>query len=377
MSNQKKEITIDGRPIEVEGVHEVTGGNGKKYYYLRLEGKNKRKRLIVDKGIKEFYKSYDQAKDFFVQQTVQGNLNWLIEEYKNSYEYKNLRPASQKTYNHFIKEISLKFGYLLLDDLNENTIINHVMKWRDEMSDKPAKADGVLKLFCAILQWGKTRVIIKYNHLSDIKRIYKNDRSDMVWGIGEIEQFMSRAYFQLKTAFLMTYFTGQRIGDVLKFQWKDIVRDENTGDSFLCIKQSKTGAKVNIFINEYIKSLLTVIPKVHDTILTNEYGLPWHYPTFNAECPPIYAMKNKLHIHDLRGTFMSDLNQAGLSPAQIAVVSGHASGGGSAVVRGYLAKTITKEMQDAGKKASKEAMVLHEKILDKKGCFTNVLQKKL
>ena len=74
-----------------------------------------------------------------------------------------------------------------------------------------------------------------------------------------------------------------------------------------------------------LKKVLDIQPKVEPTIFTSPTGIAWTESTLHRHFKPIRikAEAEDLHWHDLRGTLVSMLGEAGCSEIQVAAITGH------------------------------------------------------
>ncbi len=118
---------------------------------------------------------------------------------------------------------------------------------------------------------------------------------------------------------MMALQTGQRQGDLLKATWSAY------DGRWLEVHQSKAGCRVHIPCS---KNLIAALDKEHRqavTIMTSRKGPPWKADNFRQRwrATARRAGIENLTFHDLRGTFITLLTQAGATPQQIATISGH------------------------------------------------------
>ena len=89
----------------------------------------------------------------------------------------------------------------------------------------------------------------------------------------------------------------------------------------------RTGAVVNFPVHKLqaLKQVLDIQPKVGPTIFTSPRGKPWGNTNLHLAMVPCRKKANAddLHWHDLRGTLVSMLAEAGCSEIQIAAITGH------------------------------------------------------
>jgi len=91
------------------------------------------------------------------------------------------------------------------------------------------------------------------------------------------------------------------------------------------LRQSKTGARVEIRVGAPLKAALDATPRRSPIILTNKAGRPWTEHGFRASwrLACIAAGIAELRFNDLRGTAVTRLALSGASAPQIAYLTGH------------------------------------------------------
>ena len=83
------------------------------------------------------------------------------------------------------------------------------------------------------------------------------------------------------------------------------------------------------------------MPRISLLILTTKSGQPFKKRYFARlwEKATIDAGLSELHFHDLRGTAITMLSEAGNTPQQVASVTGHSVRTVHAIIENYLART--------------------------------------
>ena len=89
--------------------------------------------------------------------------------------------------------------------------------------------------------------------------------------------------------------------------------------------------------------MLASVPRVGPVILTNAHKRPWTSNGFRDAWRKSSrkAGITDLHFHDLRGTAVTRLSEAGCTPQEIARFTGHALRDVAAILDRYLARTDT------------------------------------
>jgi integrase len=139
--------------------------------------------------------------------------------------------------------------------------------------------------------------------------------------------------------------TGQRQGDIIKLpwtaydgQWIRLVRDRRNG---LDTRQGKTKASVEIPATADLRAILDVTPRNGRTILLNSEGNPWTNGALQKAMLDTKARAgvSALTFHDLRGTAVTRLAEAGCTNAEIASITGHSLQSVATILATYLGRT--------------------------------------
>ena len=154
-----------------------------------------------------------------------------------------------------------------------------------------------------MLSWAVSRGKLTANHILGFKRLYSSDRSDILWLEEHIRAFMAVASLEMQQALILALHTGQRLSDLLRVAWT------NYDGKFLRIRQSKGGVVVTIPCTKAWKEA------------SDAAGLV------------------DLHFHDLRGTAVTMLAEAGCTVPEIAAITGHSLKTVTTILEKYLSRT--------------------------------------
>ncbi|MEL6967268.1 MAG: tyrosine-type recombinase/integrase [Pseudomonadota bacterium] len=114
-------------------------------------------------------------------------------------------------------------------------------------------------------------------------------------------------------------------------------------DGRLWIKPPRTGKRTPAAIpcTQTLQAELESWSRTDAVILTTKTGLPWKARHFKGEWKKIAdaAGIEDLHFHDLRGTAITMLSEAGRTPQQVASITGHSMKSISSILDRYLART--------------------------------------
>jgi integrase len=186
-----------------------------------------------------------------------------------------------------------------------------------------------------ILSWARGQGLTTYRLPERVTRLYRSDRSQKIWTDSDIAKFMATAPMRLKLALTLALETGQREGDLLVLPWSAY-----DGDA-IRLRQSKTGIYVTIPVTARLRETLEAAPRVSPVILTNSTDRPWTEHSFQDAFRRAKheAGVPHLHFHDLRGTAVTRLAEAGWTLQEIATITGHALRDVGVILDKYTART--------------------------------------
>jgi integrase len=131
-------------------------------------------------------------------------------------------------------------------------------------------------------------------------------------------------------------YTCLRIGDLTKLKW-----DMISGGWISLVPQKTRRLKIKVEIPVFayppMKALFESLPRVGDYVFTRA-GRPWNTATARDHWDRgLPAPLAHLHFHDLRGTAVTRLLEAGCTDAEVAVVADKRIGQGT--ITAYAART--------------------------------------
>jgi len=329
--------------VRLKGVHTVArrlaSGEQVTYHYAWRGGP----RLTGDPGSPEFLRSYEQAHQN--QRTPDpSKFRSVISSYKSSQAFKRLRERTRVDYLKQIARIEDEkkgLADLPLAALEDPRVTKVFLDWRDSLASSPRQADYAWTVLMRIISWGRERGITTYRPPERIERLYRADRSDKIWTEEHIAAFMGVAPEPLQWALVLALETGQRQGDLLVLPWSAY------DGEWIRLRQSKTrrynreGREVNIPVTRRLRGVLEAIPRTSPIILTNNRRHPW-LPNAFRKAWGTATRKAGIEdrtFHDLRGTAVTRLSEAGCTPQEIATITGQSVRYVSAILDKYLART--------------------------------------
>jgi integrase len=326
--------------VKLKGVNKVrrklANGSVRVHYYHRATGLP----LRGKPGSVEFIASYAEA-ERQARERPSKTVQDLIGRYLASANFTKLRPATQTEYRRLLRAVTAEFGDMPVRALNDPRARGDFLEWRDRVAatGKLREAENRLTVFARVLAWGVDRGTVTANPLATWERAYKADRADKIWTPVHIEAFIEVASPGMKLALYLALYTGQRQSDLLSLTWSQYT------NGALFFRQAKS--RRNVFV-PCISRLQTMLDELRNSgefntsrVLVTERGRPWlkrHFSrTFKETCDQ--AGVAGLTFHDLRGTAVTMLAEAGCTEAEIANITGHARKSVSAILEKYMART--------------------------------------
>jgi integrase len=330
--------------------YKMVRGQRRAYWYHRGTGA----RLQGAPGSAEFIRDLAAAEALSASRHS-GTFNGLVRGYTLSTEFtESLAPSTQAEYRRMLTVAEAEFGDMPLAALDDPRVRKDFLDWREKISRRSGQreADNRLSAISAMLTWAVDRGKVTANNLRGFKRLYHIDRSEIVWLPEHIHGFMKVAPIEMQRALILGLHTGQREGDILRLSWSAY-----NGTS-IELRQGKArrgrvlGPLLTIPCTVALRRMLDDMDRVSPLILTTRTGQSfkkryfnklWNETTIKAGLRSVLlpgsAQPVELHFHDLRGTAITLLSEAGCTPQQNATITGHSLKTVTLILERYLART--------------------------------------
>ncbi|WP_417667757.1 tyrosine-type recombinase/integrase [Roseibium sp.] len=314
-------------------------GEMRTYYYHRATNT----RLQGQPGSAEFLSSIAAAVES-ARSRDSGTLAGLIRDFQKTSRWRRLAESTQGEYRRILTFWEDKFGTCPYPALEDKAFRRAVIKWHDEFSEtKPREADNRVTVLARVLSWAAKDGPLKVNVLNGFERAYQSDRSDKIWLPEHVEAFLRVADPEMRLAMVLALHTGQRQGDILQLAWNSYDGER------ISLRQGKSrrgkieGRLITIKCTKALKETLDHLPKRSTLILTTKTGKAFKKRYFASQwdrtCKE--AGIEDLHFHDIRGTTVTMLFQAGCNLGEIVAITGHSLRRGQDILDMYLARTST------------------------------------
>jgi integrase len=321
--------------VRLRGINTVrryrTDGSFALYRYHRATGRQ----LKGEPGSAEFIESLAAAERFHRQRNS-GTVADLVQRFEASPVFAGMSETTRKEYKRKFKTIDRQWGTCPIASFEDQEFRRDVLDWRDKIAHRaPRESDNLVSALARVGAWAKERGEVSANILADFPRVYRADRADALWLPEHVEAFRRKAPAEVWSALMLAMHTGQREGDLLRLPWSAYDGERIT------LRQGKGKRVVSIRCTAALKTMLDGLPKRGPLILTTGQGRAWKKRWFN-DCwldTARQANINDLHFHDLRGTAITMLAEAGATVPEIAAVTGHTLAHVTRILETYLART--------------------------------------
>ena len=319
--------------IRLKGIASAKA-KGKTYYYAWRGGP----RLRGTPGSPEFVASYNEAVSEHRAPDT-SRFRSLVTLYRASGEYKNLANSTKEKWSPWLDRIAEHFGDLRIAQFDRPEKIRPIIRqWRNRWVDKPRTADYALQVLSRALSYAVDPLgKIAGNPAEGVKRLYAGDRSDIIWTAKDIEHFKAVCSADLANVIDLAAHTGLRRGDLLKLSWGHVEEDA----IIIHTSKSRHRREVIIPLHDDLRAILTRIPKLSATVLTNRKK-PWTDSAIESAMHRTKATlgwtDRNLNFHDLRGTAATKFYVCGLSERVIAEILGWSEDNVSKIVRKYVGR---------------------------------------
>lgn len=250
------------------------------------------------------------------RQAPQDTIAGLIASFKQSPEFTRLSDSTKRDYRRSLDRIQAKFGKAHIELFEDRRMRGQIVKWRDDWQHKPRTADKLTVMMGTLLQHGVQMGRLGVNVAHGIGTLHRADRAEMVWTEQDWQTIKPSP--ELLDALLLDSMTGLRLGDLVKLEWQHV------GEKKIVFVTAKRKRRVAIPVFPELRSLLDRLAEKYGTegtVLKNSRGKPW---TASGLGGVFQKAKNgvDVHIHDLRGTYVTWLCVKGLTDDEIGRIVG-------------------------------------------------------
>lgn len=310
--------------VDMKGVYHVTA-KGRDYYYAWRGGPA----LSGEPGSAEFVRSWHEAIE--ARHAPNKGLFASVRMGYKTGPFLEIADSTKRVWTPWLDEVGVSFDPLPLRVFHHPEKIKPIIRaWRNRFVSTPRAADTGLQVLSVVIAHGIDPMgVIGVNPCNGLKRLYKSDRSEIIWLPDEIAALATVAPAEVMHAVRLAATTGLRQGDLVRLTW-NCVKDDHVH----LPGTSKNDIEAYIPLYGELRAVLKSIPKRSPTILTNSLGAPWGddagkddgkhlrkaFGRAKNKLPEEWSHLGEKHFHDLRGTAATRFYLADLSVRTIAEI---------------------------------------------------------
>ncbi len=323
-------MTGEAMKFRLKYVVEDTDRHGNVRLYFRRQGR--KVRLRGPAGSPEFLEDYKKAAAGTLEPAKQGSgvgqvvprsIRWLCVQYYKSAMFKELDPRTQKVRRAILERFCQHKGdgdkpYGLL-------LPRHVRIRRDEMSDRPEAANGMVKALRQLYRFALRYDLNDDNPAQKVEYLKGNPDGFHSWTLDEIARFeeVHPVGTQARLALALAIYTGQRRSDLILFG------RQHVRDGWLVFTQHKgrnrNPVRMEIPIIPELQRIIDQTPTGDLAFLVTAFNRPFTSNGFGNRfrkwCNE--AGLKECSVHGLRKAAAARLAELGCTEQEIMAITGH------------------------------------------------------
>lgn len=299
---------------------------------------------LADGTVREYrYDLEEQARKRFAVSQRHG-FRQIAEAYKQSPEFKRLSPTWQASSGYYMGLLEDEIGWMSLADLSNRKARGRFYKVRDDSAAYPAKADKLINVLRRMLGWAYERGMIEFNHAIGIGKLIPSthSRAERIWNPEQEAALLTAATPDFAILARFALLTGIRQSDLTRLKWSQFDGQWLTYEPAKTRKSTAIKVHLPVYALEPLRALVADLSRCAEYMLTTDQGHPWAPENVKKRFREALAKADlsqaDLTFHDLRGTLITRLLEAGCTDAETAAISGHAIGG-KTQLRAYAARS--------------------------------------
>lgn len=233
--------------------------------------------------------------------------------------------------------IDHKFGAGPRGIFDDPRIRGAVLKWRDEIGGKVG--DDRMRHLQRIVGWAHDRTMLRHNHLTKLKGIYRSNRSEVFWTEAEIDAFIAGAPEHIARILIAATETGLRPGDLAQLGPAHV--HPTPRGQRIVIWTAKRKRLASIPVTPRMAALIAETPDGQSHFIVNKAGQPYQHENYLGDAVSQWRDKLKirpeLRLYDARGTAATRLLWADASLKEIATCMGWSLKHAAEVISRYAA----------------------------------------
>jgi integrase len=264
-------------------------------------------------GSTGFFDSYATRKaERTKRSTAAYTVGKMVDDWQRSPDYAKKAVSTRKIYDLTLRQVEDAFGKFPVNRVTPERVYQYL----GTLEETPGRYNLTAAVMRSLYRWGRRNGKANINPVQDVKPLEIAEHTS--WPADVLEAALSAKEDRVRLATHLLFYTGQRIGDVIKMRWSDI--KENS----IRVTQQKTGKHLLIPLHEALRDMLATFPKEGITILVSQRGQPMTDQTVRIKMKAFAASMghNNLVPHGIRKNAVEALLEAGCTVAETASVSG-------------------------------------------------------
>lgn len=259
----------------------------------------------------------------------------ILDGYRKSVHYVSLAARTQSDYDKYLRSFESEFGMDPIKLFEEKESLSEIREWKEQWAHSPKQYDYATSVITRFLNWARDEdaAIVTHHHMN-VARIYKSDRSEIIWLPDELQALLSVASEKEERVVVAASEGGLTPQDIGILKREHVQKTPNGRRLFF--KRTKSGKPVSIPVTPALGRLIDETPLHQEFLIVSLEGHPLKPERASGIIRELKQRANKLaaqdqsrihirdelRLYDMRGTAATELLRAGCSLNEIAVTMG-------------------------------------------------------
>lgn len=236
----------------------------------------------------------------------------LADKFENSAEFSQLALGTRKLYKSTLKHVRKQLGTFPINGVQRKHVAEVV---NNRLGEQNGTRNAFLAVIGVLYTFARRLDLTDASPAKDIKP-FKIGQYEP-WPVEVLNEGLEAEHDRTRLAIHLLYYTGQRIGDVVRFRWSDI------RDGVIYFTQQKTGKPMRVPLHSALQDELQRTPRKGFTIIVNQDGEAMTDQVIRRELKAFAAEHGfDLVPHGLRKNAVNALLQAGCTVPEVQAITG-------------------------------------------------------
>ena len=331
--------------IDLKGLHRVRKtlacGKVAEYHYAYRGGpKFWDSNAAFKLGTPDYFEAFIEASKPHLLQAATRRPNGkttadVIRRFRASVHYMDRKPRTKQDYDKYLNAFEAGFSEDPIKLFEEPEAVAEIRQWKEQWAHSPKQYDYATTVVTQLLNWAKEEDhAITVHHHVNVKRVYKSDRSQIIWlpeETGALLNIANEREARVVIAASEGGLTPQDIGILTRKHVQKTPQGRR-----LYFKRTKNGKAVSIPVTPAMAGLIDTTPEGQTHLVVSLEGrqlqperasgiirdLKARVNAAAGSDPKAITIRDGLRLYDMRGTAATELLRAGCSLNEIAVTMG-------------------------------------------------------